>query len=119
MKENTRQHLIRTDIMTNFLPAGIINENLDEIVEKIDRLRELGQDCSLEVQQELQVLKEMTLELRLFMSSFSCQPLIYTGPGSTEEIIQRLEWALAFSEEVDSMELLKWQIKTKSKASPK
>jgi hypothetical protein len=28
--------------MTNFLPAGIINENLEEILKRIDSLRELA-----------------------------------------------------------------------------
>lgn len=87
--------------MTNFLPAGIINENLEEILKRIDSLRELAHNCSTDIQQELQVLERLVLELNLFIGSFSCQPLIYTGAGSTEEIIQRLEWALAFSEEVD------------------
>jgi pyrimidine operon attenuation protein/uracil phosphoribosyltransferase len=46
--------------------------------------------------------------------------VLYTGAGSTEEIIQRLEWALAFSEEVDPLELLKLQKdNTKRKASLK
>jgi hypothetical protein len=80
--------------MTNFLPAGIINENLEEILKRIDSLRELAHNCSTDIQQELQVLERLVLELNLFIGSFSCQPLIYTGAGSTEEIIQRLEWAL-------------------------
>ncbi|NLO22444.1 MAG: hypothetical protein GX119_10680 [Syntrophomonadaceae bacterium] len=105
--------------MTNFLPAGIINENLEEIAQRIDRLRALTQESSQDIQQEVQVLAQLTLELRLFISSFTCQPLIYTGSGSTEEIIKRLEWALAFSEEVDPMALFGLQKKTKRKASPK
>lgn len=105
--------------MTNFLPAGIINENLEEIAQRIDRLRELTRDCSPDIQQELQTLEKLSVELSLFISSFTCQPLIYTGPGSTEEIIQRLEWALAFSEEVDPMDLFSMQKANKRKASPK
>jgi hypothetical protein len=67
--------------MTNFLPAGIINENLEEILKRIDSLRELAHNCSTDIQQELQVLERLVLELNLFIGSFSCQPLIYTGAG--------------------------------------
>ncbi len=106
--------------MTNFLPAGMINETLEDICQKINELKEqLVQGDTIYVQRGLQELEDMTLDLWVFIEKFTCQPLIYTGAGSTEEIIQRLEWALAFSEEVNPMELLMLQQEIKKKASHK
>jgi hypothetical protein len=88
--------------MTNFLPAGIINETLEEICQQITKLKELmdaGDNDKAE--QGLIELEETALELWVFIEKFSCQPLIYTGQGSTDEIIRRLEWALTFVEEFD------------------
>ncbi len=106
--------------MTNFLPAGMINETLEDICQKILEIKEkLAQSDTVYVQKGLQELEEMTLDLWVFIEKFTCQPLIYTGPGSTEEIIKRLEWALAFSEEVNPNELLLLQQQIKKKASHK
>ncbi len=88
--------------MTNFLPAGIINETLEEICQKIARLKEMMDAGENEqAQRGLADLEETALGLRIFIEKFSCQPLIYTGLGSTDEIIRRLEWALTFTEEFD------------------
>ncbi len=106
--------------MTNFLPAGMINETLEDICQKINEMKgKLAQGDTVYVQQGLQELEEITLDLWVFIEKFNCQPLIYTGHGGTEEIINRLEWALAFSEEVNPMELLLLQEQIKKKASHK
>ncbi len=106
--------------MTNFLPAGMINETLEDICHKITELKErLVQGDTSCVQRGLQELEDMTLDLWVFIEKFTCQPLIYTGAGSTEEIIKRLEWALAFSEEVNPMDLLMLQQEIKKKSSYK
>lgn len=88
--------------MTNFLPAGIINETLEEICEKITRIKEMMDAGENEpAKQGLMELEETALGLWIFIEKFSCQPLIYTGLGSTDEIMRRLEWALTFTEEFD------------------
>ncbi|MGI6468485.1 MAG: hypothetical protein GXZ09_05460 [Syntrophomonadaceae bacterium] len=88
--------------MTNFLPAGIINETLDEICQQIKTLKELMDAGEHDkVRQGLDVLEKTALELWVFIEKFSCQPLIYTGKGNTDEIIRRLDWALTFIEEFD------------------
>ena len=56
----------------------------------------------------------MALDLWVFIERFQCEPLIYTGPGKTDEVIKRLEWALAFSEE-DIEQILR-SMNTKKKA---
>jgi len=83
--------------MTNFLPAGIINERLEELVEKTSQLEELLKDRE-DVHAQLAEIREIAKSLEAFMQSFSCQPLIYTGRGTTEEVIDRLEWILTFAD---------------------
>ncbi len=86
--------------MTNFLPAGIINETISDINQKARELKQHLADNKLdELRKTLDELEEMALELWIFIERFQCEPLIYTGQGKTEEVIKRLEWALAFTEE--------------------
>ncbi|NLB88327.1 MAG: hypothetical protein GX790_03750 [Syntrophomonadaceae bacterium] len=93
--------------MSNFLPAAMINETLEEICEKIADLKLQAKESNNEnIFNGLKEIEEMALDLWVFIERFPCQPLIYTGQGSTDEIIKRLDWALAFSEGLDPMELL-------------
>lgn len=93
--------------MTNFLPAGIINETISDINQKAREMKTLLADNRLDdVKKVLNELEEIALDLWVFIERFQCEPLIYTGPGKTDEVIKRLEWALTFSEE-DIEQLLK------------
>lgn len=93
--------------MTNFLPAGMINETLEEICQQIAALRYAVKDGDQEaLLKGLDDVENVALDLWIFIEKFSCQPLIYTGKGSTDEIISRLEWALEFSEEIDAQVLM-------------
>ena len=95
--------------MTNFLPAGIINDTILEIQSKISDLqKELALRNLYNLKQGLQEVEELVVELALFLEELSCEPLIYTGTGTTEEIIRRLEWALTFSEEIDPVEYYRY-----------
>ena len=95
--------------MTNFLPAGIINDTILEIQSKISDLqKELALRNLYNLKQGLQEVEELAVELALFLEKLSCEPLIYTGTGTTEEIIRRLEWALTFSEEIDPVEYYRY-----------
>jgi hypothetical protein len=94
--------------MTNFLPAGIITDSLSEIFQKLAVLS--TQSAAAEndgLTEGLNEVKDKTLDLLLFLQNLSCQPLIYTGRGGTEEVIKRLDWALTFTEDNDAAELLK------------
>lgn len=104
--------------MTNFLPAGIINDTILEIQSKsCDLQKELALQNLYKLKQGLQEIEELAVELALFLEKLSCEPLIYTGTGTTEEIIRRLEWALTFSEEIDPVEYYRYmeEIKKASK----
>ncbi len=93
--------------MTNFLAAGIIKETFSDINQKTRELKELLTEKKYDqMQKSVDELEEMALDLWVFIERFPCEPLIYTGQGKTEEVIKRLEWALAFSEE-DIAQLLK------------
>lgn len=93
--------------MTNFLAAGIINETISDINQKAKELKELLVEKNYDqLQKSLDELEEMALDVWVFIERFQCEPLIYTGPGNTQDVIKRLEWALAFSEE-DITQLLK------------
>lgn len=88
--------------MSNFLPAAMINETLEEICVKIADLKlQIDELDSLAIIDKLTELEETALDLWVFIERFPCQPLIYTGQGNTEEIIKRLDWALTFSEGID------------------
>ncbi|NLV22677.1 MAG: hypothetical protein GXY49_11955 [Syntrophomonadaceae bacterium] len=93
--------------MTNFLPAGIINETISDINQKAREMKTYLTESRLdELKKALDELEEIALDLWVFIERFQCEPLIYTGPGKTDEVIKRLEWALAFSEE-DLEQILK------------
>lgn len=103
--------------MTNFLPAGIINDTILEIQTKsCDLQKELAQQNLYNVKKGLKEIEELAVELALFLEKLSCQPLIYTGSGTTEEIIRRLEWALTFSEEIDPVEYYRYMEEFKRSA---
>ncbi|MDD3853484.1 MAG: hypothetical protein PHD40_07500 [Syntrophomonadaceae bacterium] len=98
----------------NFLPAGIINDTVADIHAKAIELQELMASHDLyHLKQGLREMEDMALELAVFLQTLSCQPLIYTGSGSTEEVIRRLEWALTFSEEIDPVEYYRYKEKFK------
>ncbi|MGI5880396.1 MAG: hypothetical protein ACOX6L_07370 [Syntrophomonadaceae bacterium] len=98
----------------NFLPAGIINDTIADIHAKSIELQKLMATHDLHsLKQGLREIEDMALELAVFLQNLSCQPLIYTGSGSTEEVIRRLEWALTFSEEIDPIEYYKYKEKYK------
>ena len=101
--------------MTNFLPAGIINETISDINQKAREMKTyLAENRLEELKKSIDELEEIALDLWVFIERFQCEPLIYTGPGKTDEVIKRLEWALAFSEE-DLQQMLK-TINSKKKA---
>jgi hypothetical protein len=90
--------------MTNFLSAGIIKENISDIYQKTLELK--NEQDIVRLKEGLQEIEDKALDLAVFMEKLSCEPLIYTGPGSTQEVINRLDWALTFSEEIDPIDFI-------------
>ncbi|NLB53120.1 MAG: hypothetical protein GX808_09320 [Syntrophomonadaceae bacterium] len=88
--------------MTNFLPAGIINDSIEDIFEKVLELKKIAEENDREkLLKGLNELENIALDLWAFIDQFPCQPIIYTGQGKTEELINRLEWALTLTDEND------------------
>ena len=94
--------------MSNFLPAGIIKDTIIDIYEKSLELK--NERDLLRLKQGITEIENMALDLAIFLEKLSCEPLIYIGFGNTEEVIKRLDWALTFSEEIDPVEFLKYNL---------
>jgi len=97
--------------MTNFLPAGIISDTINDICQKVLQLKD--ENDLLLLKQGLEEIEDLAFGLAIFLEKLSCDPLIYTGTGSTEEIIKRLDWALSFSEGIEPGEYLKYKTQAK------
>lgn len=96
--------------MSLFLPAGIISDNVSDLTDKVAELRAYyEQRDMLRLKDAIRDVEEIVLELAVFLEKMTCQPLIYTGKGTTEEVIKRLEWALTFVEEGEAAEFMKRQ----------
>ena len=101
--------------MSNFLPAGIIRDTIEEIyfkigelVQSMDEAKGEGQPGWLEKATEVESL---ALDLALFLEKLSCQPLIYTGKGTTEEVVRKLDRAITLIDEFASIDLINQQKK--------
>ena len=84
--------------MSRFLRAGMIRDRLDDIVEASSMLlRDL--DSGNEKAKSLALdIAEMAKELREFICRWECEPLIYTGRGTTDEVISALDALLSAAE---------------------
>jgi hypothetical protein len=81
--------------VSRFLRAGLIRDRLDDIAEAsamllrdVDPGDEKVRDLALDI-------AEMAKDLREFISRWECEPLIFTGRGSTDEIISLLDSLLS------------------------
>jgi|GEM_PF-1622720 len=105
--------------MTHFLEVGSMREELGEIVELAKHLRRLlavtpdqrlrierdriAQGDITTIGEEIQVavteLVERAEELAGFLDRFESNPVIYTGPGSTQEVMALLARLVALGKE--------------------
>lgn len=101
----------RVPIMTNFLEVGSMREELAEILAsaaEIHRLLAMSASERLAIEQSRvrqgdlttvsQDLQSTTLqivsrceEMLSFLDRFESEPIIYTGPGSTQEVLAKLQ----------------------------
>lgn len=84
--------------MSRFLRAGLIRDRIDDIVEAsamllsdVDPDNERARDLAIDI-------AEMAKDLREFISRWECEPLIYTGRGTTDEVIRLLDSLLGKAE---------------------
>jgi len=91
--------------MSYFLPAGMINDSVGDLSEKVAEVRTYYEQRDMvRLKKALLELENIVLDLAVFLERLTCQPLIFTGKGSTEEVIKRLEWALQLAEKAENPE---------------
>ncbi len=84
--------------MSRFLRAGLLRDRIDDIV---DASSQLVKEINLGDQKLRRLaadIRDMALDLRDFIDRWDCEPLIYTGRGSTDEIISLLDGLLSKAE---------------------
>ncbi|MGI6162644.1 MAG: hypothetical protein ACOYEQ_01765 [Bacillota bacterium] len=88
--------------MSRFLRVGIFLDRLDDIAEAAHMLLEAtesGGDEGISKSIELaRDIESMAKDLRDFIARWNCEPLIYTGQGTTDEIINLLDRLLLNAE---------------------
>ena len=81
--------------MSRFLRVGIFLDRLDDIAEAARLMLEAvesGEDEGILKSVEMaKDIESMAKGLRDFIARWDCEPIIYTGQGSTEEIINMLD----------------------------
>lgn len=94
--------------MTHFLPAGFLRERVETLYRGILRLSDLLDEdvppflksgaaerpALAAVQELVRELREEALEMKEILEGLPSEPVVYTGEGSTEEVIRLLEEAL-------------------------
>lgn len=104
--------------MSLFLPAGILSDNVSDLAEKVAELRAyFEQGDRVRLKESIRQLEEIIFDMAVFLESLSCQPLIYTGKGSTDEVIKRLEWALTLVEENSAADIIQQSQERKKKGN--
>ena len=85
--------------MTHFLSCGFLRDYLTEIMEsaaRLDRLLEgSGRAPDDEARLAAGFIADRARQAVELLDSMPCEPLVWTGPGSTEEVIRRLEEMLS------------------------
>ncbi|MCR4398508.1 MAG: hypothetical protein NUV93_06050 [Firmicutes bacterium] len=92
--------------MTHFLACGFLRECLAEIAEsavRLDRLLETGgRTVDDEARVAARFMAARSARAVELLDSMSCEPLVWTGEGTTDEVIRRLERLLAAEESTRS-----------------
>ncbi|NLC15125.1 MAG: hypothetical protein GX784_02230 [Firmicutes bacterium] len=88
--------------MSRFLRVGIFLDRLEDIAEAAGMLSDVVRssgDVNLAKAVELaEDIESMAKELLNIITRWNCEPLIYTGAGTTEEIITLLDSLLKDAE---------------------
>lgn len=111
----------RVPSMNNFLEVGSMREDLGEIRRSAQELKRLvsmshSERLAIEqarvrqgdlttIHQDIQVavdaILERSEELLSFLDRFESSPIIYTGEGTTQEVLAMLQRLAAFAREAD------------------
>lgn len=95
--------------MSRFLRVGMIRDKIEDIIEASSMLLAIVEDGradSLERVKEIASdIKTMAHDLKEFISRWDCEPIIYTGRGTTDEIIRMLDRLIVKAESAESRDL--------------
>ncbi len=90
--------------MSRFLRVGIFLDKLDDIAEAANMLFEAAKsDEGKNLSKAMELASDieyMANELRNFIARWDCEPLIYVGEGTTQEVINLLDTLLLNAENV-------------------
>jgi len=89
--------------MSRFLRVGMIMDRIDDILEATTMLLEQisSEDAGANLPKAREMaedIRAMALDLREFISRWDCEPIIYTGRGTTDEVITMLDQLISRAE---------------------
>lgn len=89
--------------MMQFLEVASIREDLEEMVSSARKLNELlpaGETATVneEMRKHLRVILDRAEAILAFLDRFESGPIIYTGRGTTQEVLSRLHRLAALAE---------------------
>jgi len=76
--------------MSRFLRVGFISDRIDDIIEASSLLLE-RMDKDDERAEIVKDILAMANDVRSFLSRWSSEPIIYTGAGTTDDVIRMLD----------------------------
>ncbi|HHY75498.1 MAG TPA: hypothetical protein GX500_01795 [Firmicutes bacterium] len=76
--------------MSRFLRVGFISDRIGDIIEASSMLLE-RMDPADERAEIVKDILSMACEVRDFLSRWSSEPIIYTGSGTTDDVIRMLD----------------------------
>jgi len=95
--------------VSRFLRVGMIRDKIEDIVDASSMLLDIvdrGRADSFEKVKEIASdIKTMAHDLKEFISRWDCEPIIYTGRGTTDEIIKMLDRLIIKAESAKSRDL--------------
>jgi hypothetical protein len=80
--------------MSRFLRVSVINDRIQDIIEASSMLLESLQQtetCDAKQKEMAADIYSLAVDLKSFISQWECEPIIYTGQGSTDDIISMLD----------------------------
>lgn len=84
--------------MSKFLRVGLIADTINDIIEASSLLLEKADKDEPGTRQIARDIYDMATNLLEFMSRLGSEPIIYTGKGSTDQVIDMLERLLKQAE---------------------
>lgn len=86
--------------MSRFLRAGLIADRVNDIIEASSMLLRESRFEDAKARDLALDIASMAADLRDFIARWDCEPLIYTGRGTTDEVISLLDSLLNRAEDL-------------------